>query len=171
MWLRDLTVTISFYSWVRPGEVFSKIKTGMQSVSDESLWDSELCKSLEVFEKILMSRWFYESCSQAPWPRDEGSWSWPTVPTFHRQWYQARWYFPPASLSSYFCSNIFIQSQCKIHLHYQVVSMFPVHKTLDGLLYILHRHTNLRWNISPCCKHVNHCTRQRIRIDSSSPNE
>lgn len=115
MWLRDLTVTISFYSWVRPGEVLSKIKTGMQSVSDESLWDSELCKSLEVFEKILMSRWFYESCSQAPWPRDEGSWSWPTVPTFHRQWYQARWYFPPASLSSYFCSNIFIQSQCKSH--------------------------------------------------------
>lgn len=56
-------------------------------------------------------------------------------------------------------------------LNYQVVSMFPVHKTLDDLLYILHRHTNLRWNISPCRKHVNHCTRQRIRIDSSSPNE
>lgn len=145
----------------KAGWMFSKIKTGIQTVLDESFWDCKVCKSLEGFEKILMFWWFYECCSQTSWHRDEGSWSWQTVPTL-------------LLLPFYHTSAVTFSFNHNVRSKYQMVSMFPVPKHLDDLLNflsILHRHTNLRWNIRPCCKHVNHCTRQRIRTDSSSPNK
>lgn len=71
-------VVIPFYSHVKSGKVYGKIKTCIWSVSDQSFWGCKLnvvWMSLEVFAKIPSSRQVYECYLQVSWHRSEGSYS------------------------------------------------------------------------------------------------